>query len=125
MNPDTSKETLPVLLRPTPPPILESSSDPDNPIDLYRIHYQRYTADIEKYKTLQLFMTRIQETVSTNVLSYTINYCHESPRNTLELPEGRQDPRTSQKEQRYRSHPCTLLYRVKARTPVTPQLIIP
>ena len=73
VNPDTSRETLPVLLRPTQPLIPQSSSDPDNPIDLYRIRYQRYTADMEKYKTLQLFMTRIQETISTNVLSYTIN----------------------------------------------------
>lgn len=73
VNPDTAKDVLPTLTRPDQPDIPLTNSDPNNTIDLYRIRYQRYTADMEKFKTLQLFMTRIEETVSTNVLTYAIN----------------------------------------------------
>jgi hypothetical protein len=72
VNPATAEAQLPVRNEPQPPDLPAAEPAP-HAYDMYRFRYQGYQAELEKYRKVQHFITRIQETVSTAALSYTVH----------------------------------------------------
>ncbi len=72
VNPDTPTDQLPALPEPVAPVLPERVDDEQNPIDLYRLRYQVYQTAMERYKAVRHFMLRIQESLSTDVLTLTL-----------------------------------------------------
>jgi hypothetical protein len=73
VNPDAAESDLPMMDEPIPPDLPDAADAEPHAFVIYRFRYQRYQANAEKYQKIQLFMTRIQETVSMAALSYTVH----------------------------------------------------
>jgi hypothetical protein len=72
VNPDMPSAQLPALPEPVAPVLPDRMDEEENPIDLYRLRYPVYQTAMERYKVVQHFMLRIQESLSTDVLSLTL-----------------------------------------------------
>jgi hypothetical protein len=72
VDPNTPSDELPALPEPVAPVLPTAADDPANPIDLYHLRYQVYLTEMERYKAVQHFMLRFQESLSSDVLSQTL-----------------------------------------------------
>jgi hypothetical protein len=69
---NTPSDELPALPEPVAPVLPAAMDDLANPINLYRLRYRVYLTEMERYKAVQHFMLRIQESLSSDVLSQTL-----------------------------------------------------